>query len=152
VKRSSPAVVLGLALAAAGARAQPGPGPKTRTWDPNTIERVAGTVVRVERPASAQHMGQGVHLVLRTDGGETVAVRLGPAWWVDRQDVKIVADDRIAVKGSRVTVDGKPALVATEMKKGERTLVLRNEAGVPVWSGRRGGRRRGPPPARPAPS
>jgi hypothetical protein len=145
MRRSTVTVVFGLVLAAAGARAQPGPGPKARTWDPKTIERVTGTVVRVERSPSPDGMGQGVHLVLRTGGGDTVAVRLGPAWWIDRQGVKVAADDRIEVKGSRVTIDGTPALVAAEVKKGERTLMLRNEAGVPVWSGRRGGRRRGPP-------
>ncbi len=45
-------------------------------------------------------------------------------------------------KGSRVTIDGKQAVIAAEVKKGADTRVLRDAAGVPAWSGtrRRGGR------------
>lgn len=39
------------------------------------------------------------------------------------------------VTGSRVTFDGKPAIIAAEVKKGGETLKLRDEKGRPVWSG-----------------
>jgi hypothetical protein len=41
----------------------------------------------------------------------------------------------VEVKGSRITFEGKPAIIAAEIKKGEETLKLRDENGFPVWSG-----------------
>jgi len=66
-------------------------------------------------------------------------VILGPQWYLENQDVKIEPKDKVEIKGSRVTIQGKPALVAAEVKKGEETLRLRDESGVPVWSGWRKG-------------
>jgi hypothetical protein len=34
-----------------------------------------------------------------------------------------------------VTFEGKPAIIAAEIKKGDETLRLRDDAGVPAWSG-----------------
>ena len=39
------------------------------------------------------------------------------------------------MKGARVVVDGKPALIAAEVKKGDALLKLRDAGGVPAWSG-----------------
>ncbi|MGB5634584.1 MAG: hypothetical protein WBM86_17630 [Waterburya sp.] len=36
-------------------------------------------------------------------------------------------------KGSRISIDGKPAIVAREIRKGDRILVLRDENGIPMW-------------------
>jgi hypothetical protein len=49
--------------------------------------------------------------------------------------VKIMPGDKIEVKGSRITFQGKPTIIAAEVKKGEETLKLRDENGFPVWAG-----------------
>jgi hypothetical protein len=41
----------------------------------------------------------------------------------------------VEVKGSRVTFEGKPAIIAAEVKKGDEVLKLRDENGFPMWSG-----------------
>lgn len=41
----------------------------------------------------------------------------------------------VEVKGSRITFDGKPVVIAAEVKKGQDVLHFRDENGVPVWSG-----------------
>jgi hypothetical protein len=79
-------------------------------------------------------MSSGVHLVVKTDKGD-VSVHLGPQWYLENQDVKIQPKDKVEVKGSRVTVQGQPAIIAAEVEKGGETLVLRDEAGVPMWAG-----------------
>jgi hypothetical protein len=77
--------------------------------------------------------------MLQTDK-ETVPVHLGPAWYIEKQTPRIEINDTITVIGSRVTVDGKAAIVAAQIKKGNEVLKLRDDNGVPVWSrGRRGG-------------
>ena len=138
----SAALVTLAAIAQAGPP-QPGQGrgsPGMRIYDPATVETVSGEVARVEHVAPAGARRGGVHLVIKK-GDETVAVHLGPAWYIDHQDVKIAAGDHVEVKGSRVTVDGHPAIIAAEVKKGDHTLVLRDAAGVPKWSRRGRGRR-----------
>jgi hypothetical protein len=37
-------------------------------------------------------------------------------------------------------LDGKPALIAAEVKKGDEVMKLRDANGVPAWSGGRSGR------------
>jgi hypothetical protein len=111
-------------------------------YDPKTVETVAGEVISVSRGDGAG-VGRGVHLVLRTDSGATLSVRLGPAWYVDRHAMKIATGDRVEVKGSRVGSGGESAIVAAEVRKGQDKVLLRDEAGVPAWSGA-GRRRRSP--------
>jgi hypothetical protein len=132
------------AAVAAGAFAEQGPGPGRgrgagygRMWNPATVETVRGEIVKVDRVPSPGGAGGGVHLDLKT-ATETIAVHLGPDWYVTRDRMALDPTDEIEVKGSRVTVDGKPAIIAGEVRKGSATLVLREADGAPVW---RGGRR-----------
>lgn len=105
-----------------------------RNYDPKTVETVQGKVLSVE---TMQQRGRGVHLTLQTDK-ETVAVHLGPSWYIDKQTPKIETNDTITVTGSRITFEGKPAIIAAQVKKGNEVLNLRDENGIPVW--RRAGR------------
>jgi hypothetical protein len=82
------------------------------------------------------HMSQGLHLLLNT-GKETVDVHLGPAWYLENQDIIIKPKDKIEVTGSRITFAGQPALIAGQVKKGDTTLILRDDNGFPMWSGNR---------------
>lgn len=61
-------------------------------------------------------------------------MHLGPAWYIERLDIKIRKGDKIEVKGSQVMMKGTPTLIASEIKKGDTTVILRDENGVPLWS------------------
>jgi len=112
-----------------------GPGTSyARMYNPQTVETVTGVVVSIDKITPWKGMSYGIHIVLKTDK-ETIPVHLGPAWYIENQDVKIAPKDKIEVKGSRITFDGKPALIAAEAKKGDDTLTLRDANGFPVWSG-----------------
>ena len=108
--------------------------PYGRMYDPKTVETVSGEVAGIESFSPEKGMGAGVHLLLKTDK-ETISVHLGPAWFIENQDLKIENKERIVVRGSRITFQEKPAIIAAEVTKGNETLLLRNDAGVPVWSG-----------------
>lgn len=108
--------------------------PYGKMYDPKTVTTLVGEVVAVERITPTQGMSYGIHLIVKA-GQETVSVHLGPAWYIENQDIKIVPKDKIEVKGSRITFQGKPAIIAATVKKGAETLELRNENGFPVWSG-----------------
>jgi hypothetical protein len=105
-----------------------------RMYDPKSVEIVSGRVILVEKITPRTGMSYGVHATLQSEK-ETISVHLGPGWYIENQDVKIEPQDTIEVKGSRVTLAGKPAIIAAEVKKGNELLKLRDESGFPVWAG-----------------
>lgn len=105
-----------------------------RMYNPATVETISGTVESIDKVRPMKGMMYGIHLLLKTDK-ETISVHLGPSWYIERLDTKFEKGDRIEVKGSRITFDGKPAIIAAEVKKGDSVLLLRDSAGIPVWAG-----------------
>jgi hypothetical protein len=105
-----------------------------RMYNPATVETVAGVVESVDKITPMKGMYSGIHLVLKADK-ETIAVHLGPEWYIERQDVKLEKGDKVEVKGSRTAFEGKPAIIAAECRKGDSVLVLRDRSGVPAWAG-----------------
>ncbi|RJQ39332.1 MAG: DNA-binding protein [Nitrospiraceae bacterium] len=105
-----------------------------RMYNPKTIESISGEVASVEKISPIKGMCYGVHLILKTDK-ETISIHLGPGWYIENQDIKIQPKDRIEVKGSRITFQGSPAIIAAEVKKADKILRLRDESGIPFWAG-----------------
>ena len=106
----------------------------SKMYDPNTIETINGEVISVDTFTPTEGMSSGVHLMVKTDKG-ALSVHLGPAWYIENQDVKIAPKDKVEIKGSRITYNGKPAIIAAEVDKGGGILHLRDDNGYPVWSG-----------------
>jgi hypothetical protein len=108
-------------------------------YDPSTVVTVKGTVQEVQQetaPAGHQQMGgMGVHLVLKTDK-ETETILVGPQGFLTQKNFSFSNGDKIEVTGSKVKYGDTEAIIAREIKKGDQTLTLRNEQGIPLWSGR----------------
>jgi len=110
-----------------------GPGSQyNRIYDSKALETITGEVTEIDRITPIKGMSGGVHINVKTDK-ETISVHLGPSWYLENQDIKIEVKDKVEVKGSRVTFGGKPALIASEIRKGNEVLTLRDEAGFPAW-------------------
>lgn len=107
-----------------------------RLYDAKTVVTVKGIVQRVESIIPMKGMGYGIHLVLKTDS-ETLPVHLGPTWYVEKQPVRIRAQDVVEVTGSRVPCDGKPIILAALIKRGAETVKFREANGRPAWAGGR---------------
>ncbi len=105
-----------------------------RMYDPKTVETISGTIESIDKITPMKGMYYGIHLLLKTDK-ETIPVHLGPGWYIERLDTKIGKGDKIQVKGSKVTMMGKPAIIASEVRKGDSVLKLRDENGIPAWAG-----------------
>jgi hypothetical protein len=105
-----------------------------RMYDTKTVETVSGEVLSVDKTANPNGKGNGVHLMLKTDK-ETITVRLGPDQFIESQTLKINPKDKITVTGSRVSFQGKTAILAAEISKGGQTMKLRDSSGTPVWAG-----------------
>lgn len=102
-------------------------------YDPKKVERISGTVENTEKVVPVQGAYSAVQIMLRADN-ETIAVRLGPEWYIRESGMKLEAGDTVEVKGSRGLLAGKPVIVAAEIRNGGTTLVLRSDIGVPAWS------------------
>ena len=125
-------LVAGLGIAARAQTTSPS-AKHASNYDPAREVTLSGTAERV-----IQQKGQGwqgTHIVMNTDSG-AIEVHAGPADYLARNDFSFAPGDKLEVTGSRVTIQGKDVLLAREIKKDGRTLVLRNAQGVPNWSRR----------------
>lgn len=153
-------IVVGLAAvllsAGAVALAQPGQGGKGGGWcresgqagagrmyDASKAETVQGQITAVEQLSTGRRPGRGgAGVTLKTDK-DTLFVHLGPQWYLEQQkDIVFQAGDRIEVKGVKTFRRGEDVFLAAEVKKGGSVLKLRDDDGVPLWAGWRGGSRR----------
>jgi hypothetical protein len=112
-----------------------------RMYDAQTVTEIEGIVESVEEITPTSGMSHGIHLKVKTET-DTVNVHLGPVWFIERQDMKIEKGDTVEIKGSKITFNGAPAIIAAEVEKGDTELKLRNENGVPVWAGTGMGKKR----------
>ena len=115
-----------------------GPGGYGRMYDPAKAETVSGEVVSVEQVTPVRRMGMGIAITLKTGQGN-LAVHLGPQWFIERQDIKIVPGDKVEIKGVKAVRGDQNIFIAGEVKKGSEILKLRDDAGIPVWAGWRRG-------------
>lgn len=111
-------------------------------YDTATVTTLKGEIAEVmmvtpKMPMMAKRFGKGVHVMLKGDK-ETLEVHLGPLPFVEKQGLKVQSGDRLEVTGSRVTIDGKPVLLAEKVKKGDQTVTLRDADGTPRWRGMMG--------------
>lgn len=72
---------------------------------------------------------------MRLESGDTIAVHLGPAWFLENQGFELGIEDPVVVTGARVRIKGAPALIAQTVATSDRELVLRDADGIPRWSG-----------------
>jgi hypothetical protein len=103
-----------------------------RDYDPKTVETIEGKVLSVEKTAPANRRGYWIDLILQTEK-ETIAVHLGPAWYMNKQTLHIEANDIIMVTGSRIGMGGNSGITAADIRKGNDLLKLREANGIPVW-------------------
>jgi hypothetical protein len=132
----------GIAIAgfvAAAALAQTGTGePKgSPRYDPKAEVTVKGSVEEVKEYPSQSGWHTGLHVILKTEGVR-FDVHLGPADYWKKNGFELAKGDPIEVTGSKSKVDGAEVVLAREVKKGGKSVTLRNAQGVPAWSrGRR---------------
>jgi len=103
-----------------------------RDYDAKTVETIGGKVLSIEKTTPAKRRGYWIDLMLQTEK-ETISVQLGPDWYIDKQTPRIEANDTIMVTGSRVMMDGRPAIVPADITRGNELLELRDDNGIPVW-------------------
>jgi DNA/RNA endonuclease YhcR with UshA esterase domain len=76
--------------------------------------------------------GMGSHLILKTQNG-TIEVHMGAAKFVKEYQLILAKGDSVEVLGSRVIFEGRDAILAREITRGQETFVFRDANGKPVW-------------------
>ena len=101
-------------------------------FNPATVGAVSGEVVRVEQALAGNGADYCGHALLQTPKGQVIAV-LAPKSFMDKRRLSIAPKDRVTVTGSRISIQGKPFILAMEVT-GDRTMKLREASGRPVWA------------------
>lgn len=97
-------------------------------FDPAALETLQGTATAVNLYGGHQ----GTFVTLQT-AQETLDVHLGPAWYLQNQGFELAAGRPIEVTGWRSSWRGQAVVMASEVKQGDRTLLLRDANGYPLW-------------------
>jgi hypothetical protein len=101
-------------------------------FDPKTIDTIEGTVTRVYTVPSPNVRLTSIQLLVRTADGD-VHVNVAPLWFLQNQDLQFEAEDKLVITGSKVKPKGIVTMVATQVRRGEETLTVRGNDGMPVW-------------------
>jgi sporulation protein YlmC with PRC-barrel domain len=120
-----------------GASKGGGWGPDTpygRLYDPAKEQTISGQVVSIETSAPMPGMAPGMQMLVQTDDGKTVRVQVGPAWYLERQDLDIKENTRVQVTGAQAEIEGQPVLMAREVQFDGQVITLRDAQGMPMWS------------------
>ena len=109
-------------------------------YDTTAVITISGEITSVETGTRGWGSAGGTHLVIKTNDGP-LTVYAGPSnFFKDR--ISFAKGDMIEVTGARTNADGKPGIIAKEIRKGAVKVMLRKDDGTPLWAGqgRRGGR------------
>jgi len=97
------------------------------------VAKVRGEVVSVDKIADPG-LDSEVSLTLKT-AMDTIMVYLGPGWFLAKQDLIFAPQDQVKITGSQITFQAKAAIIAALVKKGDKSLQLRDTAGISAWAG-----------------
>ena len=106
----------------------------TRNYDPKTEITLKARVIDVAQVAGKRGCN-GTHLSVTSDSG-TLDVVLGPSRYIEKQQFLFRQGDEIEIVGSKLMLQGAKVIIARQIVKDGKSLVLRSSEGIPNWSGR----------------
>jgi hypothetical protein len=93
--------------------------------NPGQMVTISGEIISVEDVEPDQGLISGVYLLLAV-GDEQVPIRVSSKEFLVKSGVQFEPFDQVQVTGSKVDVNGKVGLIATEIKHSKGTLDLRH--------------------------
>lgn len=128
-----PLLLIGALIPAVVAQIGAGRG-AGRGYDPKAEVSMMLTVDAVNQVQGRQGCPGGVHLLAKSKTG-TFEVHVGASNFLDQQQFTFQKGEQIEVTGFKTQMQGTAVLIAREIKKDNRTLLLRDANGFPKWSG-----------------
>ncbi|MEX2344457.1 MAG: hypothetical protein WD604_02520 [Balneolaceae bacterium] len=103
-----------------------------KKYDPGTVFKFQGKIIDVVNESNGSKEAEGVELILQTSES-ILPVHLGPAWYLDHQQVKFKKGEKVHITGS-MNLSGRDAsVVASKVQLGNKRLNLRDDNGHPYW-------------------
>jgi DNA/RNA endonuclease YhcR with UshA esterase domain len=107
-------------------------GAAARMYNPAAEGTVTGTVTNVRQCDCGGWSGTSAMVNI---GTETVTVLLAPQRFLMQKQLDINQGDQLEITGSMMNFDGQDVILAREVRRNGTSVALRNDAGVPLWSG-----------------
>jgi sporulation protein YlmC with PRC-barrel domain len=114
-----------------------GEGAYGKAFSAGTVKTITGTVESVGsfKPEGAMAGATGgLRLRVKTSEGQTMIVHAGPISYAEQQQFYVMPGDQITITGSETKMRGRSVILASEVKKDDKTLALRDKSGKPMWS------------------
>ena len=125
------------ALLLSGAQLRLFPGKKLSdavgyTYAPTSEQTMRGWVVETKDFQCPVTGTVGSHITVKNETG-SIEVHLAPASFMKQYEINIRKGDNVTVVGSRITFEGKSALIAKSVAIGNETYNFRDQSGRPLW-------------------
>jgi len=102
------------------------------TYDEANQQTVRGWVVETKDFQCPVNNAMGSHITVKSEAG-SIEVHLAPASFMKQYDIAFAKDQNVTVVGSKITYEGKPALIAKSVTVGHETFNFRDPKGRPLW-------------------
>lgn len=103
-----------------------------KKFDASKVTTIEGTVQSV----GSFHIGDsapGLRIRVQTEKQDVLLVHAGPCAFAKSKNFNLASGDKISVTGSQIEHNGRTILMASEIKKGNDTLTLRDSSGKVQW-------------------
>jgi len=111
----------------------PSPAQDAPKFDVQNQETFTATVQEVKDYHCPISGSLGTHLVLKAANGGNYEAHLAPAAYLKEFGMIFKQSDAVTVTGTKVTFDGKPAVIVRQIKVKNETYLFRDEKGRPLW-------------------
>lgn len=108
------------------------PAQHNYAYDQATEQIFAGVVVATRDYSCPVSGTMGSHIILKGSSAD-IEVHLAPARFMKQYEIAIAKGDQVTVVGSKITYEGKPALIARMVIIGRDTYNFRDAKGTPLW-------------------
>jgi len=108
------------------------PKPVSYTYAPTSEQTMHGWVVETKDFECPVTGTVGSHITVKNETG-SIEVHLAPASFMKQYEINIRKGDNVTVVGSKITFEGKSALIAKSVAIGHDTYNFRDQSGKPLW-------------------
>lgn len=102
------------------------------TYDEASQQTVRGWVMETKDFQCPVSGTMGAHITVKSETG-SIEVHLAPTSFMKQYDIAFSKDQNVTVVGSKITYEGKPALIAKSVAVGNETYNFRDPKGRPLW-------------------
>ncbi len=110
-------------------------GQRQQFYNARTITTIVGTIASVDSVAAPRGNNYSIRLTVKDTSG-TVSVIVGPSFFLDHLNISFMKDSSVEVTGSKVHFNDNDFIIAAQIKTGGKTIKLRDDSGMPLWSRR----------------